>query len=248
MMRNAVLGIVLVLLLSSLAIAIHTPETRYSVEQTSIEQRNILFSDNRFEQGYVKPFGGFGMKGASRGNFGFKGEEEGASNLATNSFLNRGRNPGSISRYYASARGYQWINNYVRLGSIDIPMTMRPQINGTPQGHARVLSGRRKDVTPTEATVYLRTLDLPPIGPEYVYEGWVIDEDTGYSLSLGIFQSKSIGRTGRLDWTATIPLDPFESIAVTVEPFPDEDPRPGTVILTGSIHENMRSPLRSPLQ
>jgi len=233
------LGIVFLFLLSSLVVAIHTQETRYAVEQTTIEQRNILFTENRFGQEYVKPLGGYGSKGASRGSFGEKGEEEGASLLKSNAFIPRGRDPSKISNYYISARGYRIINTYVELKPTDLELTSRPQINGTPQGHARVISTKPDDVYMIEGTVLLRTKDLPPLAPNFIYEAWLVDEDTGTSMSLGIFQPSTIGRIASLKYNVVTPLDAFESIIVTTEPFPDEDPRPGPVVLAGDIKEKV---------
>ena len=231
-------GIVLVVVLSTVVLAIHTAETRYAVEQSTIEQRNILFTENRYGQGYVKPFGGFGFKGASRGSFGFKGEEEGASNLPYNAFIKRGRNPGTISNYYASARGYPITNLYVELKPTNLQLTSRPQINGSPQGHARIINNRPHDVDLIEAVVHLRTKDLPPIAPDSIYELWLVDEDTGYSMSLGLFQPSAISRITTLQYRTVTPLDPFDSIIVTTEPFPDDNPMPGEVILSGDLKQN----------
>lgn len=235
MLRTFIVGIVLALALSSFVLAIHTPETRYSVDQTTIEQRNIYHSENRYGIGYVKPLGGYGMKGASSGSLGFTGVEEGAKTLATNSFIARGRNPGAISNYYASARGYQITNKYVELASASGLLTMRPQINGTPEGHVRIISKKPNQLYLPQLTVLLRTRDLVPLSPGYIYEAWLVDEDTAYSMSLGIFQPSEIGRIGTLSHISTHSADPFESIIVTTEPFPDTDPRPGQVVLAGDL-------------
>lgn len=238
-LQKTLLVMVLALLLAPSMLAIHTPETRYSVEQTTIEQRNIYFTENRYGQGYVRPFGGFGRKGASQGSFGKEGAEEAASNLPYNTYIKRGRNPGTISNYYQSARGYRIINTYVKLSPTDIELITRPQINSTPQGHARIISNRPHDVGLTTATVVLRTKDLPPLRPDYIYESWLVDEDTGTSMSLGIFQPDAIGRVATLNYKSVTPLDPFESIIVTIEPFPDENPGPSQVILAGEIKEKV---------
>lgn len=242
MVQKLAIGIVLIVLLSSFVIAIHTPETRYGVEQTSIEQRNILFTENRFGIGYVKPFGGYGFKGASRGSFGFKGEEEGASVLATNAFIPQGRNPGRIGNYYASARGYRIIDKYVELKGVDgAEIVVRPQITGEVQAHARIVSIKPDQLALPEGRVLLRTKDLPP-APGMVYEAWLVDTETGYSLSLGIFQPSGIGRVATLEYKSTVSLEVFDKIIVTVEPFPDDNPGPGTVVLSGDIGgETLRS-------
>lgn len=234
-------SIVLLLILSSAVLAVYTAETRYSTNPYEIVQREIVFEANRYGMDYVNPFGGYGMKGASRGSFGLKGSEEGRSNLETNSFIPMGRTPGRISNTYASARGYQIINEFVNLEHVDLQLVSRPQINGTPSGFARVISRKRNDVNIAEGTVLLRTKDLPKIGPDYVYEAWLLDEDTSTSMSVGIFQPSTIGRVATLRHTVITPLDPFESIIVTLEPFPDKDPNPGQVVLSGNLKNNVRT-------
>ena len=226
-------------MLSTFVLAIHTPETRYSVAQTTIEQRNILNIENRYGTEFTQPFGGYGMKGASQGSFGLKGAEEGTSVLSTNAFIPRGRDPSKISNYYASARGYQIINEHVELAPVALELTSRPQINGTPQGNARIISRKPTGIGIPQATVVLRTKDLPPIKPYYVYEAWLVDEDTATSMSLGIFQPAPVGRVATLSYTSALPLDPFESIIVTTEPFPDSNPMPGQVVLAGDIEEKI---------
>ena len=241
--RISTVGVVLLVLLSSLVVGIHTAETRYAVEQTTIEQRNIVFSDNRYAQGYVRPFGGFGAKGASRGSFGFKGEEEGASNLPYNAFIPRGRDPSKISNVYASARGYQVINTYVELKPVELQLTSRPQINGTPQGYARLIFRKPHDVGIPETNVFLRTRDLPALAPDFLYQAWLVDEDTGTSASIGMFQPSAISRITTLDYKSTVPLAPFDTIIVTAEPYPDDNPLPSQVILSASLKpKKVRSP------
>jgi hypothetical protein len=245
-MREFVVGIVFVLLLSSAALAIktgYTAETRYATEQTTIVPRDIVFSSNRYWQTYVKPYGGFGEKGASRGSFGAKGEEEGASNLATNDFISRGRDPSKISNSYSSARGYHIVNKYVELDPVELAYASRPQINVTPKGYSRIISMNPYGTGLTEGTVYLRTKDLPPLAPLYLYEAWLADEDTGFAMSIGMFQPASIGRITSIDYLSVTPLDAFDCIMVTVEPFPDDNPLPGQIILEGSLKGNIvRSP------
>lgn len=240
MLHKVFLGILFLLALSAAVVAIHTPETRYSVEQTSIEQRNILHTENRYGQLYVKPLGGYGKEGASQGSFGKEGAEEGASNLPYNSFIPRGRDPGKISNSYASAKGYQVINIYVELKPVSVQYLARPQITGSPQGHARIISRKKADVGLIQADIELRTRDLPPTSNlSRVYEAWLVDEDTGTTMSLGIFQGGSYDRIATLRYKSMTPLDPFETIVVTQEPFPDNDPRPGEIFLSGDLKPNI---------
>jgi hypothetical protein len=244
-MQKLVIGIVIAFVLSSVVIATqtgYTAETRYSWDQSTIVPRDIVFSSNRYWMDYVKPYGGYGAKGASRGSFGAKGEEEGASNLPYGDWIPRGRDPEAISNYYASARGYHIINKFIELDSGDLGLVSRPQINGTPKGYARVINIKDEGVGFPVASVYFRSKDLPPLAPEYLYELWLSDEDTGYAMSLGLFQPAAIGRVTMLDYESIVPVWPFDSMIVTIEPFPDYDPRPGQVILSGLLKEGVRLP------
>ncbi len=242
-MQKLVLGIVILVVMSAVVIATqtgYTSETRYSWYQSTIVPRDIVFSSNRYWMDYVKPYGGYGAKGASRGSFGMKGEEEGASNLPYNDFIPRGSDPSAISNYYASVRGYPIVNKYVELEPVELGLVSRPQINGTPKGYARVVNIKDNGVGFPVATVFFRTKDLPPLAPEYLYELWLVDEDTGYSMSLGLFQPAQIGRVVSLDYESVVPVWPFDSMIVTIEPFPDENPMPGQVILSGLLKEGVR--------
>ncbi len=224
--REVCLGIVAVLLLSSIAFAVqegYTSETRYAVSPGPTVARDIVFSSNRYGQSY------------------FKGEEEGASVLQYNAFIPRGRDPTKISNYYASARGYHIVNEYVELGTADLTLITRPQINGTPEGYARIISIADGGSQIPVGTVYLRTRNLPPLAPDYIYEAWLVDEDSGYSMSLGFFQPAGIGRVTSLDYEVITPLWPFDSIMVTIEPFPDMNPGPGQVVVAGILKQGVRS-------
>jgi hypothetical protein len=244
-MQKLVLGIVILVMMSYVALAVqqgYTSETRYAVSPSISVKRDIVFSSNRYGMTYVKPYGGFGAKAASRGSFGAKGEEEGASNLPYNDWIPQGSNPGKISNYYASARGYHIVNKYVELASADLALVSRPQINGTPTGYARVISIKPYQVGIPQGTVFFRTKDLPPLYPDFLYEAWLVDEDTGYSMSLGSFQPAGIGRVTTLEYTITTPLWPFDSMMVTIEPFPDDDPTPGMPVLQGILREGIKTP------
>ena len=239
MMQKLVLGIVILLIFSTVTYAIatgYTSETRYATSPSISVKRDIVFSSNRYGQTYVKPYGGFGAKGASRGSFGAKGEEEGASNLPYGDWIPQGQNPQKFSNYYASARGYQILNKYIELNSADLTLVSRPQINGTPMGYARLISIKDQDVGLPMGQIFFRSKDLPPLDPLYLYEAWLVDEDTGYPMSIGLFQPAAIGRITSLELTISTPLTAFDSMMVTVEPFPDDDPTPGPVILEGSIN------------
>jgi hypothetical protein len=247
-MRKLLIGIVLVVLLSPLAFAAfngYTSETRYAVSPGPTLERDIVFSANRYYQGYIKPFGGFGAKGASGGSRGAKGVEEGSLNLPSNAFIPNGRNPAKISNPYASFQGYQNINQYIDLVKPDNSLITRPQINGSPQGYARIVNYRRQQVGLLDTAIQLRTRDLPLIAPYFTYGVWLVDEDTGYTMLLGNLQPQAIGRTADFKFNSipnsyggSYPLVPFDTMMVTIQPYPDNDQLPGPVVLTGDMRGN----------
>jgi len=90
--------------------------------------------------------------------------------------------------------------------------------------------------------LFYRFQDLPPLGPDATYEGWVIVD--GEPISTGTFR---IGRHGRARPSfALVPralAEEATAFVVTIEPVPDPDPGPsGTAILAGDLDER-RNPL-----
>lgn len=92
------------------------------------------------------------------------------------------------------------------------------------------------------------SLELPDLGANQVYEGWVVDECTGKKVSTGLFRasggidSDSAGRyAGPLSLNfPPVPGSDFvtlghdladggHNIVITVEPYPDSDPNPSGV-------------------
>ncbi len=243
MKRILVLAVVIAVIVSTVVFATqlgYTAETRYTYNPGISVKRDIVFSSNRYGMTYVWPYGGFGSKTASRGSFGQKGSEEGASNLPYGDWIKQGRDPGHISNYYSSARGYTIVNKYIDLLPVDLSLIQRPQINGSPQGYARVISQQSQDTGLPGGTVYFRSKELPPLPPNFIYETWLVDEDTGYSLSIGQFQPANIGRVTSLQYDISSPLTPYDSMMVTLEMYPDDSPQPGMVVLSGVLKEGVR--------
>lgn len=66
-----------------------------------------------------------------------------------------------------------------------------------------------------------------------IYEAWLVDLDTDYALSLGLFKTDSDGYA-RFSYHQDSYVDAYDAIVVTKEEFPDDDPRPnGDVVLVG---------------
>jgi hypothetical protein len=88
------------------------------------------------------------------------------------------------------------------------------------------------------AQVTIKTKDIPPsFENNMVYEGWLVDEDTGYRLSLGTFMAK-FGGVGLLVYNINHYFDPYDLVEVTAEPFYDPDPMPGPTVLIGPIFKS----------
>lgn len=116
------------------------------------------------------------------------------------------------------------------------------------RGTARVSSNQQyaQNAPQGGATVKVRNIK-PTYNLDEMYEGWLVDEDSGYWLSFGVFSTDNFGN-GRLNTAGspvgTMPekqklfhaLDLYDAVAVTLEPYPDNDPRPSKeVALYGKI-------------
>ncbi len=85
------------------------------------------------------------------------------------------------------------------------------------------------------AQAVIKTKDLPPSDEiNGQYEAWLVDDDTGYRLSLGTFTTR-FGGAGMLEYNIGNYFDPYDTIEVTLEPLFDEDITPGPVVLIGPI-------------
>jgi len=228
-MKQAVF-LIAVVILSAIVIAVHTPETRYGLNPTETEQRTIYFGED-----YEKPLGGFGLKAASRGNFGFKGTSSVEKNLPYNAFIARGRDPSRISNFDPNIRGYSKRNVYIELAPLQTGLILQNNFPTTSRGVARLISEIPDNVGPPQGTVALQVRDLLPITNEEVYEAWLVDENTGYVLSIGLLRPATYGTT-TLNFKTENFLHLYETIMVTKEPYPDNDKWPSDdVVLIGNI-------------
>ncbi len=85
--------------------------------------------------------------------------------------------------------------------------------------------------------VNLKTKDiLPSYENNAQYEAWLVDVDSGYRLSMGVFTT-GFGGVGELDYHIDKNLDPYDFLEITVEPYNDLDVSPGPVVLVGAIAE-----------
>ena len=76
--------------------------------------------------------------------------------------------------------------------------------------------------------------DLDPM-PGYVYEGWLVDEDTDYKLSLGAFTTRSTGKGWYIFEQKMVNIDLYDKVVITKEMIGDTNPNPDTPVLAGMI-------------
>lgn len=234
--RIGVIFISLIIILTTLAYArVLTPQVVYGIPDTTVGQRLIYFGEGR-----TWPLASYGAKGAtsggSYGNFGAKGATSVSSNLAWNSFISRGRDPSRISNNDPRMRGYSIKDVVAELSPLDNDWVSQNGLITRTKGTARIISdyGDVKGVDPARTRVFLRVRDLPPLEEGQMYQVWLVDADTGYPLSIGMFKGAMAG-ISELNFEAPMSAFIYDSIVITVEPFPDTDLHPGIPVLAGDI-------------
>lgn len=235
--------IIVFLLIAVLLISIVSARSWYLI-RTPDQQRDIYFGNTYTklitENEYTKPLSGYGLKdfsGSPRGA-GFKGMESLQQNLPYNSFITRGRDPSHISNWDPQIRGYTIMNIYVELEPVDPSIILEQGklfLPGMQAGAARIISNREKGGDMFKTTIYLQARDLVGLGTNEVYEAWLVDEDTAYPLSLGIFVPATYGGLSSMNFEFDHYVHNYDMIMITREPFPDKDPNPGEVILIGDL-------------
>lgn len=77
------------------------------------------------------------------------------------------------------------------------------------------------------------TQNIEYLKNDEMYEAWLVDLDTGYQLSLGLFMVDQGGAV-RFSFGSDNYVNSYDLVVITKEPFPDDDPRPsGDVVLLG---------------
>lgn len=244
-MRNKLL-LVIVIVSIILATVVYsrplTPQVVYGIPNTTVGQRLIYFNQEHEGLGteHTWPLGGYGRKGAtsggSYGNFGLKGATSVSSNLAWNSFIRRGRDPSRISNNDPRMRGYSIRDVVVNLEPVDTEWVFQNNFITRSKGTARLISDYDdyKGYDPARTRIYLRVRDLPPLDKENIYQVWLVDLDTGYPLSVGMFNPQIIG-INELTFDAPMSAFIYDTLVITVEPFPDNDLHPGKPVMAGDI-------------
>ncbi len=104
--------------------------------------------------------------------------------------------------------------------------------NTATEGTFSVESSQSRYKNRMSGTITTRNLDYLDQYDE-IYEAWLIDLDTGYPLSLGLFIVDADGYK-RFSYMTESYVNVYDAVVVTKENYPDEDPRPsGNVVLVG---------------
>lgn len=259
-MRKYVVWVICAILVMSSVSALYGISYDTYSGQAARERRAVFdpySRDRYFGEGYIQPLGGFGMKGPVTGtltNTGAKSAYSGMFNLDTAEFWRRSR---ARSSYFdPSMRGFSRLDVPVYMYPFSFLEREYPEANMVDRNHlskatARVLSlsnnynsaFRKRPVS----EIYMKIRELAPLNRDKLYEAWLIDDESEYFLSLGLF-NVGIAGTGSHDFSISRPIVGFDRVAITVEPFPDYDPRPsGEYALVGRIpHSRTDEPMQPP--
>lgn len=233
------LFLIIVSLISVLLVSLVNARAWYQI-RTPEQMRSIYFGDD-----YTKPLTGWGQKDITKGYWGFKGATSLTQNLPYNDYIRMGRNPNRVSNWDPRMRGYTIMNEYVTLEPVEgtfIAKQGTPLLPGMTAGAARIISNREDGSDMYKTTIYVNLRDLIGLNLNEVYEVWLVDEDTEYPLSIGIIAPATIGGFTRLTAEFNHYVYNYDYIMVTKEPFPDQNPYPGDVVLVGNIPFVRKSP------
>ena len=154
--------------------------------------------------------------------------------------------------------GANRISNYdprLHVPTIDQSVTLLPTYQNPTSGvgrggrtpYAPRASARLHSVTAygySNAQVNIKTKDLPPTSrTNGQYEAWLVDDDSGYRLSLGTFTTIE-GGVAELLYSANLYINQYDAIEITLEPLYDTDVSPGPLMLYAFIKpQSINAPL-----
>lgn len=234
------LSIALLVLLVPLAFAVEAGWGGYAGTSATLRRMQDPYTRySYFGENYTKSTVGYGSKGPNYGQTttGAKSAFSGVFNLDTNSYYNRGRDPSKISNSDPNVRGFAQVDQVVTLLPYDILEYEENTAQRGPRGTARIISrgdayGAGLNSRLPNTQVFVQTIDLPPIPSTQAYEAWLLDEESGYALSLGIL--KSGGKfTAQLNNEFSRSVAGFDGVMITQEAYPDIDPSPQETVLFG---------------
>lgn len=195
-----------------------------------------------FGYGYNRAYVNYGSKGPTyrSTNTGAKSANSAVFNLDTNEYSTRGRDPSKISNWDPGVLGYARIDRSVSLYAYDptgISFNFDESIS---RGTARITSfgnaygaGYNQPYPTTQ--ILVQTKNLPPVDQDYVYEVWLQDKESEYSITLGLIKN-GLDPNGQLVTVIPRLVDQYDYVLVTKEPFPDIDPGPGEIVVMGQIN------------
>jgi hypothetical protein len=104
------------------------------------------------------------------------------------------------------------------------------------EGFARIDTDN--SMTRPRSSVELNVKNLKGLELGETYEVWIIDVDSGYSLTLGLLDVDYDG-DGDMLWSMRGYINEYDKIVITKEPIPDSNPGPsGEVVLVGDLDLN----------
>jgi len=203
-----------------------------------------------FGSDWNKPLGGFGSKGTwsstPRVEGGSKGYNSPTANLLSNDFTPQGGNFNKISNFDPRFRGYDRLDTVVILNPYNFGFQSRNGLLVNPSASARLISefgafgtGSRgsnwQDNNAAPASeIYFQSRDLIPLGSAQRFELWLFDQETSHAQSLGLVFG-GLGGTAQSRIQISKPILLYDFVGLTIEPFPDDDPSPGQLIMLGAI-------------
>jgi hypothetical protein len=263
MKKSVALAFVVILVLTSVAFAQTTQpwppfsDNINSYSGAGANQRRLTIApftrELYFGYGYSAPFVNYGSKGPTyrTTNTGSKSAYSATFNLDTNDYSSRGRDPSKISNWDPGVLGYPRIDRSVSLYAYD-PTAISLNYDETrSRGTARVTTfgnqyGAGGNNPYPTSQILVQTKNLPPVGENEIYEVWLMDKESEYSITLGLIKN-ALDPTGSLITVIPRLVDQYDYVLVTREPFPDLNPGPGEIVVMGEINPSRTEIRPSPV-
>lgn len=99
--------------------------------------------------------------------------------------------------------------------------------------HIKEMESMENGLQKVEIIVKVKNL---PTSEGKVFEGWLVDTDTGYKLSIGGFSTGNDGKAVLYFHQQLVNFGLYDLVVVTEEPAGDTDPNPDMPILMGNLH------------
>jgi len=113
----------------------------------------------------------------------------------------------------------------------EVALTPTPEAPAGASGQATIMERFTQDGL-QRVSVVVEVSDLSVLS-SYVLEGWLVDVDSGYKLSLGGFTTDDDGGGTLRFQQRMVNFSLYDKVVLTLEPAHDMDPNPGTPLLVG---------------